>query len=158
MGATLWTPYLVEVGNKSLHPYLGQTFINSLITIVPNVFRSAMYSNIQRKAVIGYILMDNLHVKGIGGSYIAEMYYDFQNFYWVGGLIFGYFYNNISMKSKEALENHNYMQLSRYLPLMILSIFWVRDTFCGLLRGVVWFSLLYFLFTHIEKHKKIRRL
>ncbi|MDU3411320.1 O-antigen polysaccharide polymerase Wzy [Clostridium sp.] len=145
MGGTIWTPYLVEVGQESLTPFPGETYIKSLITIVPNIFRAPWYSEIQREAVIGYVLIDKLYIKGIGGSFIAEMYYNFYGLYWIGTFAFGIIYNSFSSKVNIAIYKGDYKKVCKYLPLLIFCVFWIRDSFCGLLRSVVWISILFWI-------------
>lgn len=153
-GSTIWTPYLVVDGVASLHPFPGETILKSLITVVPNLFRSSVYANIQRDAVIGYILIDDLSVRGIGGSFIAEIYYDFNFTYILFAALFGCIYNSASWKVKNAVKSRAFSKMSISIPFLVFGIFWVRDSFCGFLRSLVWIAILYYIYRKVKFSSK----
>lgn len=149
MGATIRTPYLVVAGyGKLFNPFFGETFIRGLLTCIPDVF--GLLRNNTQAAIFSRVLNETYHYGGLGGSFVGEMYYSFHNVYWVFPFIFGVIYHNISNRVIYYIKNAQFDKLPLYLPFAVYSLWWVRDSVCGVYRAVIWLLLLYWIVRHFN--------
>lgn len=143
LGATIRTPYLVIRGKGNLFsPFFGETIFRSLLACIPGI--DAIIPNTQ-SAIFSRTLNSAYHITGLGGSFVGEMYYDFGNLYWVFSILVGFIHCNLSNRIITSLKQKNLREICLYLPFLMYSLWWVRDTFCGLARSVVWLLLLYYI-------------
>lgn len=152
MGATIRTPYLVVFGKGNLfNPFFGETFFRSLLACIPGI--DYFIPNTQ-SAIFSRALNSAYHITGLGGSFVGEMYYDFGGLYWLFSIIVGYIHCSLSSKTIQCIKNNKYREICLYLPFLIYSLWWTRDTFCGLARSVIWLLLLYFIILSVCSRKR----
>lgn len=150
-GSTIYTVYqaIVIVPEKLSYAY-GVTYLASLSQVLLNIGGILNHAtNIAQFAIHlneGYPL---------GGSYIAELYY---NFGYIPslflGVVIGGFVNNISVRMEFYLKNGAYVQFSYFIMLFTSIIWWVRAGFIDLIRGTVWSILLIMVFSLFCKLRK----
>ncbi|MEK4079424.1 O-antigen polysaccharide polymerase Wzy [Solibacillus sp. FSL K6-1126] len=96
----------------------------------------------------------------MGGSYIGELYYSFNNYGILMALFIGVFVAFISKKIKLSILNERYFSLIIYLILFSGILWWVRDYFAGMIRDLFWISLflsiLYIVVNSIMMRKYLR--
>ncbi len=140
-GSTIFTPYLVISGYGTTYtPFFGETYLKSIVSVIPDVFHT--FAAINNQAVFSRVL-ETAHA--IGGSFIAELYYNFGSGYWIASFLFGAVYVRISDKIMSAVRSGHYRVVCLFLPFMSYSLWWVRDTVGGITRPVVWLLLVYYV-------------
>lgn len=132
-GGTEYTVEIVmnEVPTKVNYKY-GETYINSLSTILPNV--KGVFTELNDSA--NYV--KQLNVSYIGGSIIGELYYNFGNFSFVFALIIGYLVEKISKTLNEKFNAKSYYKIGWYSLVFTTCLWWIRDTFVAVVRNNVW--------------------
>lgn len=152
-GATIYTPYIVVEGLGTRYtPFFGETFIKSLIQIFPTVGNTM--KTISNASILGRAL-DSSH--RIGGSFAAEMYYDFGWAYPIASVIIGYICGKFSISINQSLKSKKEYPICCYLPFMIYSLWWVRDTIGNITRGVVWLFFILLICKYSVTHRKNQR-
>ena len=149
-GSTILTPYLVISGKGTkFNPFFGETYLKSFVSIVPDAFGA--FKNINNDAIFSR----NLHTShNIGGSIIAEFYYNFGAMYPYISVLFGIIYYKVSDKIIKSMNNKNYDAICLYLPFAICTLWWVRDTIGGVIRPVAWLMIIYMATYTITKQVK----
>lgn len=149
-GETLYTPYLMleQIYRGDLVPTFAETFLKSLVSIVPDI--TGDLANINNSAILGKIIITN---HSIGGSYIAEIYYNFQFMYIIFSILFGYIWGKVSNKIVLSLENKEYIKFAYYLPIAVHLLWWTRDSVGNYTRTVVWQILLTWLLLNLIKKR-----
>jgi len=151
-GETIFTPYLVYDGmGKSFSPSFGEAFIKSLAGIIPDV--TGMLRDINNDAIFPRKLGTQ---NAIGGSFAAEMYYNFKSLYPVFSLIIGAVYSSLSNKINTLIRLGHYTSVTFAIAVCGLSIWWIRDSVGNLTRQVCWiYFLIYFFggFRPVVYHK-----
>lgn len=146
-GETIYTPYLVIEGcNTSLHPFFGECFIKSFISVIPDVFGT--FKEINKEAVFPKMLELK---SAIGGSFAGEMYYNFASLYWLMSLLIGMLFFNVSNIITLEIRKGNYFKLLLLIPFAVLFVWWVRDAIGNFTRQIVWLGIIIYFF----KSKKL---
>lgn len=139
-GETVYTPYLVVEGyNSSFHPFFGECFIKSFVTIVPDV--TGVFKDINNEAYFARMLGTQ---NAIGGSFAGEMYYNFGTLYWLASLLIGMLFFYVSNKITIEIKKGNYYLLLLLIPFAFLFVWWVRDTVGDFTRKMVWLTIIIF--------------
>lgn len=147
-GETIYTPYLTIEGYDSVyHTWFGEAFVKSLFGVVPDVFGTFKTINVDA------IFPKKLGTESaIGGSFSAEMYYNFGSFYPLLSCVVGYFYCKLSNFSYYYIKNNNYQHAFMAVIVCSLALWWVRDSIGNLTRQIVWMYWLYLLFQPKKNH------
>lgn len=148
-GATIFTPYLtVNELTYDIHPFFFESYIKSLSSIIPNVggfltdlYREGKFTN----------QLNTSHA--IGGSFIAELYYNCGNMYIIVAVIFGYYYEKISSNFINSIKSGNWTSIFIIYTFGSLSMWWVRDSFFNLIRILVWAWLIYSVSYNLYKQR-----
>lgn len=148
LGGTIKTLYLTMQQVPDTIPYAyGATYPLSIFSIIPNIDNA--FTNINTFASF----TKNLQGSALGGSYIAELYYNFSYFGFLIAPFVGFFVNRISKKVENLIYNKDYLNLAYYAPLFIYILWWPRDTFYSLVRPFVWSAVLLFVLNNIIKNE-----
>ena len=143
-GATIFTPYLVVKGmGTDYNPLFGETFIKSTSQIFPAVTDSMRAIN--NGSILGRALNTD---HAIGGSFAAELYYDFRGFYFVASALLGYIYGRFSSSLPYYIQNRDGYRICKIVPYMIYSLWWIRDSVGNITRPIVWLLLVLFIISH----------
>lgn len=141
-GETIYTPYLtIEGFGRDYHSWFGETFVKSLVGVIPDVF--GWFRDVNNEA----IFQKNLNTESpIGGSFCGEMFYSFKGLYPLVSAIIGYMYCKLSNDAYYSIKNRNYQNAFMAIVICSLSLWWVRDSIGNLTRQIVWMYWLYLLF------------
>lgn len=138
-------------------PSYGDAFYKGIFAIIPNLLpgivdfgqittESATPIKLQQAGILSH------GYENIGGSVIGELYL---NFGVVGGVIyslfFGYFLGWIGRNVRLCTSSNNLYRLILFIPIMLASIYWIRDYFGGGVREAVWGIL--FAYYLVKKNK-----
>lgn len=113
----------------------GMTYLASLITILPNInsFTNAL------NGIASFV--PQLGIEGIGGSIIAESYFNFSNYGLILAIPIGIFTVVLSKLLVNSLNEKKYYIFS-YLILPATSLlWWVRDSFTNIPRMLVYSAI-----------------
>lgn len=140
-GETIYTPYLTIEGYDNVyHTWFGEAFVKSLVGVVPDVFGSFKTINVEA------IFPKNLGTaSAIGGSFSAEMYYNFGSFYPLISCVIGNVYCKLSNYTYYSIKNNNYQNAIMAVVVCSLALWWVRDSVGNLTRQIVWTYWLFLL-------------
>lgn len=153
LGGTIKTPYLVVKGlGSKLNPFFGETFFRSLLVCIPDV--TGLLSENTNMAILGRVLNKAYNISALGGSFIGEIYYSFQQLYFVVSFLFGCIYYKISANIIFAIKSKENWYVCKYLPFLVYSLWWVRDSFCGMLRPVIWIAIIYIVVRRVVSNKQ----
>lgn len=133
MGGSSRTPYLVfqqipEIQSATF----GLTYIKGLFTIIPNI--GGIFTELIREANFQRML----NVGGIGGSFIGELYFNFQNFSLIIAPIIGFFIQTLSNKFDENIYKKKYLNIVMMMPIFTYGIWWNRANAYSVFRPFVW--------------------
>lgn len=147
-GETIYTPYLtIEGYNSYFHTWFGETFIKSIVGVVPDIF--GWFKEINKDAIFA----KNLGTESaIGGSFSAEMYYSFKDFYPFLSAFFGCLYCYLSNIANVSIKFKRYEHAIMAIAICSLALWWVRDAIGNLTRQVVW---MYWLLLFFKPKKRI---
>lgn len=138
-------------------PSYGDAFYKGIFAVIPNLLpgivdfgqitsESATPIKLQQAGVLSH------DYENIGGSVIGEL---FLNFGIVCGVIyslfFGYFLGWVGRNVRLCTYSNNLYRLILFIPIMLASIYWVRDYFGGGVREAVWGIL--FTYYFVKKNK-----
>ena len=141
-GETIFTPFLtLQELSYQLNPFFGETFVKSLVAVVPDV--TGDLKDINNEAIYQKNLGTDFT---IGGSLAGEMIYNFKEFYPLFTVAIGYFYKRLSNNVNCSLRGGRYTELLISLPVCILLLWWVRDSIGNMTRQIIWlYIIVYFL-------------
>ncbi|MCL9633579.1 O-antigen polysaccharide polymerase Wzy [Bacillus zanthoxyli] len=138
------------VYNISTDPTGGSQLFAGIASIIPGI--SVIFSNIDFDSMT---IVGKYDTWNMGGSYIADFYFDFGYL----GIIFSLFYGFIIHKVNNYIDTkileRNYVKIAFLIPILIEIIFTVRSTVGKLPRMIVWYTVIYFFVVYIVK--KMRR-
>lgn len=80
----------------------------------------------------------NLNTKGIGGSYIAELYYNFGNYSYIIAVVIGFIVNKVSNTINRLVTKRSFDKLAYYIMPFYYTIMWVRGSFIDFSRAIIW--------------------
>lgn len=146
-GETIFTPYLVlEKFQSSNHPFFGEAFIKSIVGIIPDA--TGIFKKINDDAIFTRRLGTKYL---IGGSFAAEMYYNFKELYPIFSCMIGMIFSMISERVNKMIRLKYYTEVTFGVAVCGLFIWWVRDSVGNLTRQVVWMYLLIYYFGGFKK-------
>lgn len=151
-GETVLTPYLTieQINQGGLHPFFGETFIKSVASIVPDV--GGIFAEINNQAILGKVILTK---HSIGGSYIAELYYNFGVLYGLAATVLGFVWGRLSNSISFVIKNNNYYKLMYILPFAVQLLWWTRDSVGNYTRNVIWQCLICcLLYSLLVRRKK----
>jgi len=138
----------------------GKSYILGLSAVIPNVLPFIIdFGNITTNSCFPVLLQQSgvlsIHYQNIGGSLMGEFFF---NFGVTGGVVaaffFGLFMGWVSKSSSAAFAESNYYKQMLFLPMMLATIYWVRDYFGGGVREAAWGILFaYFVIYRFQKRK-----
>lgn len=163
LGGSILTVFLTIEQVPDHIPFaLGRTYLQSLSTLLININGTLTdifnYSHFVR--ILQFFYSGNLsHVSSLGGSIIAELYFNFSYFSILPAFLIGFTVNKISMNIEYHLINNDIYKFCFYIPIFIYGLIWVRDAFGTLVRPVVYIGILLYLIFNtlqfsIKKNKK----
>lgn len=129
-----------EIGN----PFASQLF-TGIISIIPGVSR--LFPHINWEA---FTIQESLNTYSIGGSYIADAYFDFKNFGIIFAFIYGYMISKVFSGFFKPSLNIGIIYLT---PLIVDILFTVRSTTSKLYRIYIWYLILYLIFVYLPTFK-----
>lgn len=153
-GFTLYTTSLSIAQVPYATPFtFGLTYLASFSNVLPNVSEFTRFLN--------DFSCFTVHLDGgsIGGSIIAELYYNFSYFGCILGLLIGYYSNFLSDIFISSLKNNEFYIFSFCIMPSISLMWWVRDSFQNIPRLFVYSFLFLFISSKIANfcYKKIRK-
>lgn len=148
-GYTIQTLVLLFRNNYLLD--FGKTYLYSFATVLPNIGEFLHQINFEA------CFVNMLNYPNIGGSYIAELFY---NFSWLGsffGFFIGMLVQYVSNKLDKAVKNNNVFVISIFVLPSISILWWVRNYFKDMPREFIWglviFYILYKFILYLLKNK-----
>lgn len=144
-GETIYTLYLVLA--QGITPEHGKTYLYSLVSILPNI--GGIFTDINNEASF----VKTLDTQSLGGSIIAELYFNFRYFGVIPAFILGGLLHKVSVKIDKSFTKSDYLSIAYLLPIFIESLWWVRDSFSNILRPIIWQTLLTFIVISFMRHK-----
>jgi hypothetical protein len=134
------------VYNNISEPSGGSQLISSIVSILPRVSTIFNYVNWSSMSIV-----DKLDTWNMGGSFIADFYFDFG--YW--GILMSGLYGFIIQKVDDYINfeilRTNYIKAAFFIPILIEIIFTVRSSTAKLPRMIVWYSLLFLAIKSLTK-------
>lgn len=149
LGGTIKTLYLTlkQIPYNKPHTW-GSNYFLGFFSIFPDV--GDIFSDINSNAKF----TKNLVGHALGGSYIAELYYNFSYYGVIFAIFIGIFINHISQKIDRLLNTKNYLKAIYYFPLFQYILWWVRGTFPAMLRPFFWGVITLYLFEQVFNFNK----
>jgi oligosaccharide repeat unit polymerase len=149
-GDTIETPYLVVTQmDHSISPAFGLTYLYSFASLLPNL--GGVFTTINQAANFPVLLNGS----ALGGSFIGEFFYNFKYYGIIPILIFGGILSKISNKFEDAFYGKDYFAIIFLLPIIINSLWWVRDSFANMVRPIIWQSLFSYFVLVLLKQRKV---
>ena len=156
LGGTLVNTILVVINCPySLDFGLGISYLGSLVSFIP--FGSIIFENVVEYNDLGDVLNNYFHKgSGLGGSYIAELYFNFGWFSFIIAPLFGFTFSKISQKlnSCTIYEEKSALSTAIYAYTFYAILMFVRGNFYDIMvyaRYLVYVLLLYFILRIILK-------
>jgi oligosaccharide repeat unit polymerase len=154
-GSTMLTLcYTISVYPRYVTHTYGVNYLLSFLVAIPNVggilnrFRSAFEYITSNPFAVTY-----QHV-ALGGSFLGELYFNFNNFGAIFAIIIGFIVGIVSSNLHFAIKEKKWMKLSICM-ILFPSILWlVRNYFSGLIRGFVWTSIIIIIIGFFVNNKK----
>lgn len=138
---------LVSVVYQSITvPTGGSQIFSGIASIIPGI--SKIFDSINWDSMN---IATALDVWKMGGSYIADFYFDFG--YWgiIGCGIYGYLIHKINNFVEFNMSIKRYDKVALLIPVLVEIIFTVRSSTSKLPRMVVWYVLIYLFVEFIVK-------
>lgn len=121
-GGTQLTMILAMDRMDTSAPTYGSTYIASLATILPNISPS----------IDNYIKENNFQLKlnypTIGGSYLAELYYNFGQLSCLIAFVIGYLLSRFERLMLSLKDNHKYILFAIMVLMARQALWWLRDS------------------------------
>ncbi len=149
-GETLYTPYLMfeQISMGVLKTEFMGTFLKSIVSIIPDAF--GIFSKINDAAILGKIIKTS---HAIGGSYVAELYYNFQGIYLLATTLLGMVWMKLSRRVEYAIQYERYDILAYSLPWLVHLLWWTRDSVGNYTRNVLWQILITWIILSILRKR-----
>lgn len=130
---------LVSVVYQSMTaPSGGLQFFSGIVSIIPGI--SMIFNDINWDSMAIATAFDVWHM---GGSYIADFYFDFG--YWgiLGCGFYGYIIHKINNYIDNKISIKRYDKVALLIPIVVEVLFTVRSTASKLPRMAVWYVVIY---------------
>ncbi|MGQ4670797.1 O-antigen polysaccharide polymerase Wzy [Bacillus toyonensis] len=139
-----------NVGDNGLVDYAnGMQIVTSIMSAIP--FVSSIFGNIN---FTEYNLIERLDIWHLGGSYIADFYFDFGTKGIFGIAIYGFLIQLFSQYIEKNLKQMNYYKVAMFIPAGIDIIFSVRSTITKIPRVLLWIPIFMWLLEKIVTRKR----
>ncbi|MDA1602347.1 O-antigen polysaccharide polymerase Wzy [Bacillus cereus group sp. RP37] len=139
-----------KVGSNGLVDYAGgMQIVTASMSAIP--FVSSIFSNIN---FTEYNLIERLDIWHLGGSYIADFYFDFGTKGIFGIAIYGFLIQLFSQYIEKNLKQMNYYKVAMFIPAGIDIIFSVRSTITKIPRVLLWIPIFMWLLEKIVTRKR----
>lgn len=143
-----------KIENKEIQESLGKTYFSSLATILPNTSDS----------LESYVKDNNfvlrLEYPSIGGSYFAEMYYNFAMLSCLIAFVIGYAISRFEIYIINLNNASRYATLALTILLARQSLWWIRDTFQVfpryILEGIIIMIIIVYILKRFGQIKPMR--
>jgi hypothetical protein len=109
----------------------GSTYVASLATVLPNI-SSELDTYVRTND-----FQKQLEYPTIGGSYLAELYYNFGQLSYVSAFIIGYVLSQFERFILKLREYNKYILLALAILVARQSLWWIRDSFYVFPRYIV---------------------
>ncbi|MEH7461453.1 O-antigen polysaccharide polymerase Wzy [Bacillus thuringiensis] len=129
----------------------GMQIVTSIMSAIP--FVSNIFSNID---FADYNLIDKLDIWHLGGSYIADFYFDFGTKGIFAIAFYGFLVQLFSQYIENNLKQMNYYKVAMFIPAGIDIIFSVRSTITKIPRVLIWIPIFMALLEKLLVRKKHR--
>lgn len=128
----------------------GQLF-TSFLSIIPGA--SSLFPNVD---FYGLTMDTALDIRGIGGSYIGDLVFDFgANGISVSSFILGIILTPLFESFERAIDQKRYVYMAFMFPMMVSFIYCVRSSLAKMPREFVWFFIIfYILWLFFAKRKR----
>lgn len=148
-GGTLYTTSLaLSYYPDTLSNLHGSGYFFPLLTVFPNVGGILNQFTDNNWAV----QLSSL-VPGIGGSFIAEIYVNFgQYFSYLFPILLGMLMGKLSYIYEQKVKYNHYLIISMYAITFSMSLLWVRGSFEILVRNTIWPAIMIYLLYFILKN------
>lgn len=113
----------------------GKSFIGAIITLVPGLRN--VFSQFNEYTDIG-VICNTLFHKGasLGGSYFAELYYNFCGFSILLAPVFGFFFAKIDLKCRTISKSKDYFGIVVALYLFYTLMIYIRSSFVDVVYAI----------------------
>lgn len=154
MGGSIYTPYLtiLQQENDIIQPAWGSSYIKGLCNAVPNM------GGVLTDCMIESHFANQLDTRSIGGSFIAESYFNFQYFGLILIFCIGVVIRKFSNYLDIYIEEKKFLAIAILLPVFTYGLWWIRDAFGDIVRPFFWGMIVIFAITifvgKFEKEKK----
>lgn len=153
-GSSIYTVYqtVVTVPDSKSFSY-GKTYLYGFAPVLLN------FKGILTNVVDASIVAKNINATApLGGSYIAELYYNFGYVSYLMGMGVGFFIQIMTTKIEEYLRTGNYYRVSFYVMSFYNAIWWVRASFTDFTRAFVWGTIFiwgvhYYVMNYLKTEK-----
>ncbi len=161
-GNTGYTAMCVsELWLENYLPSFGKSYLFGATAIFPNL--TGLPGKLTEMGAFALDLQNYGMVQqeyaNIGGSIIGEAFFNFDI---VGGVFFcyalGIFIGWVSKSMNKCFRTGEYLKLICYLPVAFACLFWIRDSFGGIVRDAVWGAAFCWLLVYFKGWwKKVRK-
>ena len=142
-GGTLLTPEIAMNSiPREVEPGYGLVYINAFLNLIG--------VNIGEVHINSFV--DLINIGAMGGSYIAETYYNFLYSGLILAVIIGFIVTKVSNKIENIIFDKKYLTIGYYLTFFIGVLWWVRDSFYYLVKISLAGALLYFILQMLTKY------
>ena len=141
----------VRTVGSTREEWLGVGYIIHILTIFPNIFGIL-------NGLTYYMVEHFLCITGKGGSIIAEIYCNFINVGYLFAPFLGITMGWLSYQFKKAILENNLFIIALLYPVMVSSLFWVRNSINPIYRAFFWNLIaLLFIVCLVKSFGKYRR-
>lgn len=152
-GSTVAVPSITRIflDNNSIYLH-GWTYVSGLISIFPNF--GDVVNNVQNSGtLVTYLRIYGIFgpYQAIGGSFIAELMFNFQYLWWIASIIIGYIVCNIDMGIKENIKKIN---IAYYVMPVYGILHWTRAYYSQMIRMIFWSWILIYIINWILNRRK----
>lgn len=151
-GNTMLTTYYIVKYESSYNLRIFFNYLNSFLIIIPN------FNNFLNKYYLDFIYVENLpkHARfALGGSFIGEAYYSIGEMGFIVLFFIGLFVGYVSKNIEMAIQEKNWIRLSKFILIFPSLLWWIRSYFSTFLREVSWSLLVVIILEKINLNKYI---
>ena len=150
------TAVVVEKCPENVEPIGGRSYLSAIAYVLPNFFTNNYFGRTPGvdDTFKKYIAYGN---SGIGSSYIAEAYFNFEYGLFVLMIIYGFILGKMSEKIEDNIFLCDFLKLFLYMGMFGIVIVYVRSDTRTFFRNFVWFYLTIYYFSKTLPQRKKRR-
>ncbi len=154
-GSTMLTLcYSISVFPKYGKPTYGINYLFSFFNAIPNIngIVEGFRTSFEYTTSTGF--QSHFHGIALGGSFLGELYYNFNYLGAFFAIIIGFIVGYVSKNIKYAIKRKNWIRLSIFMILFPNILWLVRNYFSGLIRDFIWTSILIVIISFFVKNRK----